>query len=101
MENKLKEVVYTAIGKASMCWLPNTGSLEFDGTEAIKIGDKLIKDIEDFYGSNYKDWDDLFGILSWKFKPAKNGDMFLDSKEVYEELKDKFTLIRKNGSKKD
>lgn len=48
---------------------------------------------------NYKDWDDLFGILAWKFKPTKNGDISLDSKEVYEELRDKFTLIRKDGSK--
>ena len=51
--------------------------------------------------NNYKDWDDLFGILAWKFKPTKNGDMFLDSKEVYEELKDKYTLTRKDDSKKD
>lgn len=49
--------------------------------------------------NNYKDWDDLFGVLAWKFKSTKNGDMFLDSKDVYEELKNKFTLIKKDDSK--
>ena len=39
--------------------------------------------------NNYKDWDDLFGILAWKFKPTKSGDMFLDGEEVYKELKEK------------
>ena len=51
MDDKLREIVFLALGHASMCWLPNTGSLEFDSTEAIKVGDKLIKDIEEFYGS--------------------------------------------------
>jgi hypothetical protein len=51
MNDKLKKIVFQALGHASMCWLPNTGSLEFDSTEAVKVGDKLIKDIEEFYGS--------------------------------------------------
>lgn len=41
---------------------------------------------------NFKDWDELFSILAWKFKPTKNGDMFLDGESVYNELKDKFHL---------
>ena len=39
-------------------------------------------------------WYDLFGILAWKFKPTESGDMFLDSEQVYKELKDKFRLIK-------
>jgi hypothetical protein len=41
---------------------------------------------------DFKVWDELFGILAWKFKPTKNGDMFLDAKKVFEELKSKFKL---------
>lgn len=51
MDDKLREIVFLALGQASMCWLPNTGSLEFDSTEAVEVGNKLIKDIEEFYGS--------------------------------------------------
>ena len=51
--------------------------------------------------NNYKDWDDLFGILAWKFKPTKSGDMFLDGEEVYKELKEKFILIRKDATKEN
>lgn len=40
-------------------------------------------------------WDDLFGILAWKFKPTKSGDMYLDGEAVYNELKEKFYLRRK------
>ena len=43
---------------------------------------------------DFKIWDDLFGILAWKFKPTKSGDMYLDGEKVYEELKSKFKLKR-------
>ena len=45
--------------------------------------------------AEFKAWDDLFGILAWKFKPTKNGDMYLDGEAVYNELKEKFDLRRK------
>lgn len=45
--------------------------------------------------AEFRTWDDLFGILAWKFHPTKNGDMFLDAEKVYGELKDKFELKRK------
>ena len=45
--------------------------------------------------AEFKVWDDLFGILSWKFKPTKSGDMYLDGEAVYNELKEKFDLRRK------
>lgn len=41
---------------------------------------------------SFKAWDNLFGILAWKFKPTKSGDMMLDGEAVYNELKDKFEL---------
>ena len=43
---------------------------------------------------DFKIWDDLFGILAWKFKPTKSGDMYLDGEKVYEELKSKFKIKR-------
>ena len=45
--------------------------------------------------AEFKVWDDLFGILAWKFKPTKSGDMYLDGEAVYNELKEKFDLRRK------
>jgi hypothetical protein len=42
--------------------------------------------------ADFKMWDDLFGILAWKFQPTKSGDMFLDAEKVFEELKEKFEL---------
>ena len=56
---------------------------------ANKLVMKTKKIEEDF-----KIWDDLFGILAWKFKPTKSGDMYLDGEKVYEELKSKFKLKR-------
>jgi len=43
----------------------------------------------------YMVWDDLFGILAWKFKQTKSGDMYLEGEKVYNELKNKFELKRK------
>jgi hypothetical protein len=45
--------------------------------------------------ADFKVWDDLFGILAWKFQPTKSGDMFLDAEKVFEELKEKFELKRR------
>ena len=45
--------------------------------------------------AEFKVWDELFGILAWKYILTKSGDMYLDSEEVYNELKDKFELKRK------
>ena len=43
---ELKEKVFQALGAASMCWLPDTGDLEFDSSKAGKIGEKLWIEIE-------------------------------------------------------
>jgi hypothetical protein len=43
---ELKEKVFQALGAVSMCWLPNTGDLEFNSTKAIEIGEELWKEIE-------------------------------------------------------
>jgi|5_EtaG_2_1085323.scaffolds.fasta_scaffold01064_2 hypothetical protein len=42
--------------------------------------------------AEFKVWDELFGILAWKFTPTKSGDMMIDAERVYNELKDKFEL---------
>ena len=57
-------------------------------TEALNIAD--VSSSEEF-----KAWDDLFGILAWKFQQTKSGDMYLDGEAVYNELKEKFDLRRK------
>jgi hypothetical protein len=61
---------------------------EKDQTEALNKTDVSSS-------ADFKVWDDLFGILAWKFQPTKSGDMFLDAEKVFEELKEKFDLKRK------
>jgi hypothetical protein len=57
-------------------------------TEALNIADVSSS-------AEFKAWDDLFGILAWKFQQTKSGDMYLDGEAVYNELKEKFDLRRK------
>jgi len=61
---------------------------EKDQTEALNKTDVSSS-------ADFKVWDDLFGILAWKFQSTKSGDMFLDAEKVFEELKEKFDLKRK------
>jgi hypothetical protein len=61
-----------------------------------KVEETKALNITDVSSSaDFKVWDDLFGILAWKFKPTKSGDMYLDGEAVYNELKNKFDLRRK------
>ena len=46
LSNELKKAIYMAIGAASTCWIPDTGSAVFDSTRAKTIGDELIEKIE-------------------------------------------------------
>jgi len=43
-DNKLKELIGIAIGKASMCWSETPKGI-FDSSKAIDISEKLFKDI--------------------------------------------------------
>ena len=64
--------------------------------ENSKVEETKALNIADVNSSaEFKVWDDLFGILAWKFKPTKSGDMYLDGEAVYNELKEKFDLRRK------
>ena len=45
MEEKLKEIVYTAVGEASMCWVGGTGSLEFNSELADDVAKRLCEKI--------------------------------------------------------
>ena len=63
-----------------------------DNIEEFDKAIKLFK--QETLEEDFKIWDDLFGILAWKFKPTKSGDMYLDGEKVYEELKSKFKLKR-------
>jgi len=68
-------------------------SKETENTEKEQNGNDFIADVSS--STEFKIWDDLFGILAWKYILTKSGDMYLDGEEVYNELKDKFELKRK------
>jgi len=53
MEEKLKTLVYTALGEASMCWTETPIGV-FDSTQAKEIGEKLISDINSLYKGEIK-----------------------------------------------
>jgi hypothetical protein len=64
--------------------------------ENSKVEETKALNIADVSSSaEFKAWDDLFGILAWKFQQNKSGDMYLDGEAVYNELKEKFDLRRK------
>jgi hypothetical protein len=54
-----------------------------------------MKNFTEEQKQEFKAWDELFGVLAWKFTPTKSGDMMIDAERVYNELKDKFELKRK------
>jgi len=68
-------------------------SKETQNTEKAQSGNDFIADVSS--STEFKVWDELFGILAWKYILTKSGDMYLDGEEVYNELKDKFELKRK------
>lgn len=39
----IHEVIFQALGAASICWIPDTGDLEFDSTEARHIGSEALE----------------------------------------------------------
>ena len=57
--------------------------------------DQLVTAGMDSLDAEFKVWDELFGVLAWKFTPTDSGDMAIDAEQVYNELKDKFELKRK------
>jgi len=57
-----------------------------------EIMERFIANAKQQETQDFKVWDELFGILAWKFQPTKSGDMFLDAEKVFEELKNKFKL---------
>ena len=68
-------------------------SKETQNTEKAQNGNDFIADVSS--STEFKLWDELFGILAWKYILTKSGDMYLDVEEVYNELKNKFELKRK------
>ena len=46
LSDELKTEIYMALGGASTCWIPDTGSAVFDSTRAEKIANELIEKIE-------------------------------------------------------
>lgn len=49
---ELKELVFTAIGAASMCWDPLPGNQVFESTRAKEIGDGLAQKLLPFLAQN-------------------------------------------------
>lgn len=50
MKDKLKEIVYTAIGEASMCWFEIPKG-QFDEKLANDVAQRLLKNIEKLYAT--------------------------------------------------
>lgn len=50
MENKLKELVYTAVGEASMCWF-ETPKGQFDEKLANDVSQRLVENIKKLYAT--------------------------------------------------
>lgn len=50
MENKLKELIYTTIGTASMCWSETPKGTFLEKT-ANNLAEQLVKDIEELYAT--------------------------------------------------
>ena len=46
LSDNLKTSIYMAIGEASTCWIPDTGSAVFDSTRAKTTAYELIEKIE-------------------------------------------------------
>lgn len=44
-QENIKHAVFEALGEASMAWKPRPSSAEFDSKMAVKIGNRLIKQI--------------------------------------------------------
>ena len=68
----------------------NKMSKENETSDKQQKGNDFIADVSS--SMEFKVWDELFGILAWKYILTKSGDMYLDGEEVYNELKDKFEL---------
>lgn len=79
-ESKLIEIFGQAIGHASVCWIPDTGSAVFDSTQAKMIVDDLINRVkplidalEYIYENDRGDHDPIFGpIIYHNGKKAKS-----------------------------
>ena len=52
-DDKLREIVFTALGEASMCWSEIPKGI-FDSVGATIVGDKLLKDISEYQKSQIK-----------------------------------------------
>ena len=46
-------------------------------------------------GSDFSNWDDVFGILAWAFKQTPSGEMSLDSEAAYKQLNKIFEIKRR------
>jgi hypothetical protein len=46
LDFKLRQMVYSSIGEASMCWDSPKSAGEFQYNEAKKVADKLVVDIK-------------------------------------------------------
>ena len=92
----MKELIEYLERKIELCTEMNMPLEKFAYTDALKKARALqLQQTGVSSSAEFKAWDDLFGILAWKFQPTKSGDMYLDGEAVYNELKEKFDLRRK------
>jgi hypothetical protein len=68
-EFDITDVVFQALGAASMCWDPRPSNQVFENQEAKDIGDKVIEWIEANYRKNAQlpvDWPEKEPKIGWE-----------------------------------
>lgn len=41
-----QDLIFQALGAASMCWIPRPSDQEFDSQTAVEVGEQLIRDLK-------------------------------------------------------
>lgn len=90
-ELPLREILYQALGAASMCWVGGTGALEFDSTRAKAIGQALEREVD----RALKDWSDLaYELYALACNSSPNtgypDDKKAEWQAAFERLRDRF-----------
>ena len=74
--NKLEELVFQALGEASMCW-DETPKGVFESSKAKEIGEKLLRSIRTYYGKETFEQDLEFLINSYSKEAGSDTPDFI------------------------
>jgi hypothetical protein len=97
-ELTLEEVLFQALGAASMCWVGGTGSLEFDSVRASQVGHALLAEVQRFIRIGdpaVKAWSDLaYELYALACNSSPNvgypADKQAEWQKAFERLRDRF-----------